>query len=302
MFERMKPHQRIERPLFAWQAYRVLFEAVEVVNRWSRAGLVATLNENAKKKGLLGRKFYTTRALDFYTADPEKVGRASEPRRRGRQKHLFEFFNEELARLGKREEYALPLALIEPRCERLHHHEKYWQTRRNELIPNHLWNQIDSKLSHCRVIAKERLNTDLPHQYFISSLDRVKNEFWGISPIFHEKYVDAVIHMATKKPPAKVDLVFTSDVSALVIKSLQEKQRLKLVKTGRICWSINTGQNIEHGGIAGSESFMSLCLESNLERDYFDDKLLVGEDAASITWGKTLFEHHKSHSCPFVLS
>jgi predicted transcriptional regulator len=297
----MKPHQRIERPLFAWQAFRVLFEAVEVANRWSRAGLVATLNEDAEKKGLSARKFYTKRALDFYTADPEKVGRAGEPRRRGRQKHLFQFLNEELARLGKREEYALPLALIEPRCEELRCHENYWQSRRSELIPNFLWNQIDDKLRRCRVIAKEKLNTDLPHQYFISSLGSVKNEFWGISPIFHEKYVEAVIYMATKNPPAKADLVFTPNVSALVIKSLKERRCLNLVKTRRICWSINTRQDIEHGGIAGSESFMSLCLESNLERDYFDDKLLVGEDEPSIAWGKVLFEHHKSYSRPFVL-
>jgi len=296
----MNLRQDINRPLFAWQAYRILFEAVEIANHWSLAGLVATLNEDAKKRGLSERNLYTNRALDFYIANPENVKRASEPRRRNRQKHLFEFFKEELARLGNPDEYAWPLALIEPRCEKLQHHEKYWKTRRNELIPNYLWNQIDHKLNRCRVIAKEKLNTDLPHQYFISSLARVKNEFWGISPIFHEKYVDAVVHMATKTPPAKVELIFTHDVSSLVIKSFQKRRCLNLVKTGAISWTINKSKEIQHGGIAGSESFMSLCLESNLEQDYFDDRLLVGEDAMSIAWAKDLFLHHKTISSPFV--
>jgi len=288
---------------YAWQidrarAYKALFDLVRDQRDLKWPALAGELNANAKSAGVSNIPLYTGRVLQLYAASPtpedDNPVALREPQG-VRLKHLYEFLKQQVQQLEPSQQNQLNLAMIQERREWPAQHQEYWQIRRCEIIPTDLWNQIDAKLGACKLVTKARDQFNAPSKYFMSRLGNVQNEFWGVSSVFEEQWLDAVIQMALKKPPVKVDLVFNRDVSDRVRASLSTKGRLKLVERRLICWQVNEWPDIDYGGIAGSESFTALYLGLK-QSPYLNDCLLVGEDKDAIGWGKALFQYHKAHS------
>ncbi len=169
------------------------------------------------------------------------------------------------------------------------HNYDYWESRNLALIPPELWKEIE-RLKMCQMIIRKRIQTSATHGFFIEKLRSTRDHLWGLSPICDTDYIDAIIYLSERD--ISLDIVVTPEVAKRALELLSLRNYLHILQKETVVLSVCPA--IDSGGIALSESFMSLCLASRADPNSFDDKLLFGDDADALLWGEKLFRFYRS--------
>ena len=166
----------------------------------------------------------------------------------------------------------------------------YWMTRRFEFIPIEFWRKI-CILENSEIVENTKLNTTYPHNNFIKLLHSIETKFLGITPIYHEDYLNELKFMMKKGVDIK--LILDSITFKEVKTNLTPDEKSVLSSDPKI--ELYVCDNID-SGITISESFISLCLVSKNDINSLMDKYLTSENPKAISWGEELFNYYKSKS------
>ena len=163
-------------------------------------------------------------------------------------------------------------------------------TRRFEFIPIEFWRKI-CILENSEIVENTKLNTTYPHNNFIKLLHSIETKFLGITPIYHEDYLNELKFMMKKGVDIK--LILDSITFKEVKTNLTPDEKSVLSSDPKI--ELYVCDNID-SGITISESFISLCLVSKNDINSLMDKYLTSENPKAISWGEELFNYYKSKS------
>ena len=175
-------------------------------------------------------------------------------------------------------------------------HKEYWLSRRLDFIPRQSWSEI-RLIKKSEVVKSPQLDTTYTHDNFAKLLMTVKKgSFKGISPIYHEDYMNAIKNMVANG--VNIELVVTPDVAKKIVKNLSKEEARLLASYPKIKVYLYDGVD---SGISVSDSFIVLCLVSKTDVVSLMDQYLYSEGPNAVKWGTNLFEYYRSRAKPVNL-
>jgi predicted transcriptional regulator len=172
----------------------------------------------------------------------------------------------------------------------------YWQSRRLDFIPDEPWSKI-GMLHNSEVIKSPQTNTTHTHDHFVKNLLAVKKTFNGISPIYHQDYINAIKQMMQNG--VVIELIVTSEVFSEIAKRLVPEELKLIALYPKI--KIYLCERLD-SGISVSESFSNLCIVSKTDVVSLMDQYLHSTGPDAVSWGTDLFNYYKERSKPVKLS
>lgn len=173
----------------------------------------------------------------------------------------------------------------------------FWGSRNLTGIPDYLLMRLGD-LNDSWVVEDMTTHVTKTHDTFVELLNSIKQKFYGVSPVYHEDYLEAVIMMLEKGVDSK--LILNQEIFELIT-NLKDPKADKLRKlANRGDWFLYNGHLTV--GLTVSESFLSLALEGKSNPNQLLDMDFESLSPSAVQWGLDLFDYYMKHSTPVRLS
>jgi len=175
--------------------------------------------------------------------------------------------------------------------------KEFWKNHDTSGIPEHLWMRI-GELNNSVLVRDTTTNVTESHDKFVDLLGTIKQKFYGISPIYHDEYMEMLLAAINKG--ANVKIITNREILNL-LKTIRINLKKDLRKvSNRVEWLVYE----KHLSVAYtvSEGFSSLALGNKNDPTHYLDMDLQSTDPRAIKWGLDLFEYYKKQAKPIKLS
>lgn len=174
--------------------------------------------------------------------------------------------------------------------------KKFWEENVVTEIPDYLWKRLGD-LNDSHVVRMTAQDVTKVHDEFVEFLNSIKEKFYGVSPIFHDEYLDAA-NMLIKKG-VDTQLVLTEKVLKTCAKE-GGKETAEL-------W--DNADNMKIFSVPDttlaftvSESYLSMAIRSKHIPDSYQHSDFQSANPLAVKWGIDLFESCKQRGKSVKLS
>jgi len=174
--------------------------------------------------------------------------------------------------------------------------KEFWETRHLEGIPQELLLRL-ADLKESTLMRSSLTDVNKPHDDFVKMLYSLKERFFGLTPVYHSDYLNALILKVQEG--LETNLILTSDILSVFTKLPDDlRESLKKQSSALNLWVYPSNPHI---GFMIGDDFMTLGLEPKDKTTHFIDMAVYSTHPNAIAWCLDLLEYYKIRSKPVNL-